>query len=464
MLTNGLLALAFIAVPAFAIPANAADPTVKCESGKLKEASKYGACRLKTEAKAVNKGAAANFSRCELKFADKWNKVESKAGPGVCPTEGDAVSIDDRITSDTDEIATLLAGGTVAPSGCVIPAVPVGTTPVATPAVCSDPPSPLEDAIAPAIAAAQAAADMTRAELLDPTVITVVTCGTGTPLPSDRAQACTAVFANGKFLLFDAGDGAQRSMENLDLPLDALTAVFLTHFHSDHIADVGEVMSRSWILGRTSTLPIYGSEPIERVVDGFNLIYGTDEVYRIAHHGEAIMPPDTLLAEAHEVIGADEDGVVVFSEDGVTVTAYGVDHSPVEPALGYRVDYAGKSVVISGDTIDTPGLQNASLGADVLVSEVMSYLLIETTECVLEDLGDTRNEGIFKDIRTYHIDVAALGAMAETAGVDTLVLTHMVPSLTGFLVDGFFTTPVSAAFSGTVLAAEDGDRVTIPLP
>jgi hypothetical protein len=94
----------------------AADPAVKCESGKLKESSKYAACRLKVDAKAVLKGVPAVYSKCEMKFADKWGKAETKA-EGACPTETDKVSMDARITTDAAEIATLLAGGAVTECG-----------------------------------------------------------------------------------------------------------------------------------------------------------------------------------------------------------------------------------------------------------------------------------------------------------------------------------------------------------
>jgi len=95
------------------LAARAGDPAVKCESGKLKESSKYAACRLKADAKAVTKGEAADYAKCEAKFADKWAKTETKAGVGICPSEGDQVSMDARITIDAAEIATLLAGGSV---------------------------------------------------------------------------------------------------------------------------------------------------------------------------------------------------------------------------------------------------------------------------------------------------------------------------------------------------------------
>ncbi len=91
----------------------AADPAVKCESGKLKEASKYSSCRLKADSKAVKKDEAADYAKCEAKFADKWAKAETKAGVGICPSEGDQVSMDARITTDVAEVATLLAGGSV---------------------------------------------------------------------------------------------------------------------------------------------------------------------------------------------------------------------------------------------------------------------------------------------------------------------------------------------------------------
>jgi hypothetical protein len=90
---------------------------VNCESGKLKEAGKYGNCRLKADSKAVKKGEAADYTKCESKFADKWTKTETKAGVGICPSEGDQASIDARITTDAAEIAMLLAGGAVASCG-----------------------------------------------------------------------------------------------------------------------------------------------------------------------------------------------------------------------------------------------------------------------------------------------------------------------------------------------------------
>lgn len=343
--------------------------------------------------------------------------------------------------------------------------LPLGVSAAPVDAVCGEPPSPLSVAAEAQQRADRDAAAATAAELDRRDAVTVVTCGTGTPIPSDRAQSCTAVFANGLFLLFDAGDGAQRSMERLRLPVQEIDAVFVTHFHSDHIADIGEVISRSWILGRAAPLPIYGGESVERVVEGFNAVYVLDDNYRVAHHGEDILPPDVSRAVAQPIDDPGVAGRLVYERDGVAVRAFTVNHPPIEPALGYRVDYAGRSVVISGDTTATESLRGMSAGADVLVAEVLNEELTEAAECALERLGDTRNATLVRDIRTYHIGTVALGELATTAGVDTLVLTHLAPSFDNddARADAFFTAPVAAVFDGRLITARDGTRIVVPL-
>lgn len=110
-------ATAFAVFLLAATTAQAADPAVKCESGKLKESSKYAACRLKADAKAVSKGEAADYTKCEDKFTAKWASVEGKTDPGICPSEGDVGTMNTRITTDAAEIATLLAGGVLPTCG-----------------------------------------------------------------------------------------------------------------------------------------------------------------------------------------------------------------------------------------------------------------------------------------------------------------------------------------------------------
>jgi ribonuclease Z len=346
---------------------------------------------------------------------------------------------------------------------CAAGDVPLNETPPAPMAVCIVPPAPISSAIEAGSAQQFSAADRRRAELLDPSRITVVTCGTGSPFPSERAQSCLAVFVNGKFLLFDAGDRAQNSMEDLGLPVTDIENVFLTHFHSDHIADLGEVISRTWILGRDQSLTVYGGPGVEQIVSAFNVVYAADEAYRIAHHGKDIFPA-TLSAAAVPIEDAGPEGRVVYEADGVRVLAFSVDHSPVGVALGYRVEYGGRVVAISGDTIDTAGLRALSANADVLVAEVMNKSFVEETECAFERLAESRLEKIFRDIRTYHIDVTELAQLASDAEVDTLVMVHLVPTTSNpAQLDLAFRQPVSAIFNGELIIPEDGAELVIPV-
>lgn len=366
--------------------------------------------------------------------------------------------------SDGVESAAATTGGGDGPVRCEpggFGPLPVGETPPAPRAECSDPPSRNSTLFELGLRAQMTADDARRAALNDPGTITVVTCGTGSPVPSGRAQACTAVFVNGQFLLFDAGDGAARSLEVLTLPVTEMDAVFLTHFHSDHIADLGEVMSRSWILGRTAPLPVYGGEAVERVVGGFNAVYALDDVYRVAHHGETVFPNASGRGEANVIEAPGIEGAVVYDVDGVVVKAYGVDHSPISPALAFRVEFGGKSVAISGDTIDTDGLRAAAAAADVLVSEVMNKPLVEDIECAFGRAEDERNATIFADIRSYHVDVEEVAQLAQDAGVGTLVYTHLVPVFGDLSV--VFRDPTEAIYSGPVIVAEDGTQVTVPV-
>ncbi len=349
-------------------------------------------------------------------------------------------------------------------STCTPGEVLLGETPPAPEATCSIPPGPISLTIANGAYQQQSVSDQRRAELLDPSRITVVTCGTGSPFPSARAQSCLALFVNGQFLLFDAGDRAQKSMEDLNLPVADIDAVFLTHFHSDHVADLGEVMSRSWILGRDRPFAVYGGQEVEQVVSGFNTVYAADDAYRIAHHGADLFP-DVRSAKAVTILEPGPQGRVVYDVGGVQVLAYAVDHSPVATALGYRVEYAGRAVAISGDTIDTPGLRALAANADVLVADVMNKAFVNEAECAFGRISDPRLERIFRDIRTYHIDLPELAELANDAGVATLVMTHLVPSVEDPVqLNLFFRQPASALYNGTLVVAEDGSEVVIQLP
>ena len=169
----------------------------------------------------------------------------------------------------------------------------------------------------------------------------VAICGSSAPLPSvHRAKACVAVFAGGKFYVVDAGP---ESIENLvlwNIPLSSIGGVMLTHFHSDHIGELGELNLQTWAGGRQAPLDVYGGPGVDRVVEGFNAAYAFDQGYRTTHHGEKVMPsaawrmiPHTVELDGPESAAKDRTGLVLAAGD-LRITAIEVDHAPITPAAG----------------------------------------------------------------------------------------------------------------------------------
>lgn len=153
--------------------------------------------------------------------------------------------------------------------------------------------------------------------------------------------------------------------------------------------------------------------------------------------------------------------MIAYDDAGVVVRAYTVDHSPVSPALGYRIEFEGRAIGITGDTVLTPGLEALAAGVDVLVADVMDRAVTLDTACALERIGDERNAQILRDMGTYHVDVAEVAQPSADAGVGTLMATHQVPSLPEDQAKQLFEPQIAQIFDGVVVVAVDGSRVTI---
>jgi ribonuclease Z len=297
-----------------------------------------------------------------------------------------------------------------------------------------------------------------RTDLLTDGDLHVVLCGTGSPVADpERASACTAVLAGGHFLLVDAGPGSSRQVAVERLPRARLEALLLTHFHSDHIGEVGEATLQSWVAGRTNPLAVYGPPGVQQVVDGFREAYTFDTQYRVAHHGAEAMPPAAGVPVAKVVtLPGSGEAAVVFDADGLRVTAFAVDHQPVEPAYGYRFDYHGRSVVISGDTKKSANLIRHAQGADILVHEALAKQMIAPVIEYAKENGLSRWAKLTSDVGTYHTSPIEAAETAKAANVRMLVLTHIVPPLANYLARRMFLRGVSSAWDGSVELGYDG--------
>jgi ribonuclease Z len=195
-----------------------------------------------------------------------------------------------------------------------------------------------------------------------------------------------------------------------------------------------------------------------------------DEGYRIAHHGAALMPSANWTMVPHAVtidrpVGTSPcagGSATVLEENGLKVTAFSVDHSPVAPAYGYRFDYRGRSVVISGDTIGCANLVTVARNADVLVHEAQAAHLVKLIEEAAKRRGNERIAKIMSDIRRYHTTPVEAANEANQAGVQMLVLSHLGPPTPNVFARIAFMRGVSAVRPRGVVVDYDGMMLILP--
>ena len=282
-----------------------------------------------------------------------------------------------------------------------------------------------------------------------PTGLRVVICGSASPAGNDpnRAQACVAVLTPEHFFLFDVGARSPLRIAQARLPMNRLNGVLLTHFHSDHIAGLADVNLASWVQGRKASLEVHGPAGVGEVVSGFNQAYRLDRGYRVAHHGPDLLPP----AAGPMTAAAFTPGEVVWRDELMTILSFPVDHAPISPAVGYRVDYRGRSVVISGDTNAAEGLFAAAEGADLLLHDALSRTLLDPMIDVARKAGIPAVPDILTDVIDYHADALSIEARAAEAGVRQLAYYHLVPVPGNALAEKMFARGLSP---GTLLVRD----------
>jgi ribonuclease Z len=317
---------------------------------------------------------------------------------------------------------------------------------------------------------AQAQAATINAAPLADDAMRVAICGSSAPLPSEhRAKACAVVFAGGKFYVVDSGPESTENLVLWGIPLSSIGGVLLTHFHSDHIGDLGELNLQTWAGGRPGPLAVYGGPGIEDVVAGFNQAYRLDQGYRTTHHTDRVMPAATWPMIPHrvelagEATPAKDRTGILLEEGGLRITAIEVDHAPIAPAYAYRFDYKGRSVVITGDLKYHAPLATAARGADLLVSEAIVPSMTQALGKGASAAGRDRAATIMHDIEDYHITPDQASRIANQAGVKLLAFYHLLPAPDGALARRLFAQGISEARQGDWTIADDGSLYTLPL-
>jgi ribonuclease Z len=292
----------------------------------------------------------------------------------------------------------------------------------------------------------------------------VILAGTGQPwYDSIRNPQCIAVIAGGKFLLFDTGDGCTKTLDKLNLPINLIDTVFLTHYHSDHTSNLGQLINHTWVNGRQQPINVYGPEDVQDLTKGFAEASKQDIDIRTGTL--ETLDPELAIGVPYE-FKYPEDGspVEVWSKNGVVVKAFKNDHYDVEISCGYRVEYAGRVVVISGDTIWCQSVIDNSEGADLLIHEATNQIMAERAACLAETLLGPQGQNLALRIRraiSHHIDTLEVADVAAQAGVNRLVLTHIIPPIPENF-NAAFINGMSSIYEGPIDVAKDGNSFYLP--
>ena len=284
----------------------------------------------------------------------------------------------------------------------------------------------------------------------------VTLLGTGSPRPLlTRFGPSVLIEAGSDKLLIDCGRGATQRLWQLNMPLSQISSVFLTHLHSDHIIGVPDLWLSGWLATpfgrRVEPLEVYGPAGTREAMSHFEKAFQVDIRSRIE---DEKLPPRGGMVVAKDIAEG-----TVYEKNGVKITAFNVDHAEaIQPALGYRIDYAGRSAVISGDTRFSENLIKFANGADVVIHEVTAA----KDELLRQDEASRR-------ILANHTSPQDAGKLFERVKPKLAVYTHVImlgPAATGVTVPELIEM-TRQAYKGPLEVGEDlmsitiGDRVDV---
>lgn len=311
--------------------------------------------------------------------------------------------------------------------------------------------------------AKKSVADVINSSQVDENAFRLLFCGTGSPnRTTDRGQPCTALVADGKLFLFDAGEGALGKLTEYGAPLGSLHGIFLTHLHSDHISGVAEVLHNTWLYGRMSSTEIIGPPGTREVIQGFEAAYLQDLDERTHTLGPDAADKSLAFTGARDVLVEGESADLVYQANGLTIRAFLVDHPTWPQAYGYRIEHKGKVVVISGDTRASDGIRKHAKNADILIHEAINSEIFGYVGDQMVEQGGAMSKGRMDIIESVHTPTLELATIAQNAGVRKLIITHLIPAMPAvWFVDKFFTAGMDDIYKGELTIARDGQWIEV---
>lgn len=291
--------------------------------------------------------------------------------------------------------------------------------------------------------------------------LSAAVCGSRSPLPSPgRAETCILVAAGDDLFVVDIGDGSNQNLRSWNIDFRNIQAVLITHLHSDHIADLPGLHQNAWVVGeRNSKLKVFGPEGVDQLTQGIEMAYAHDYVFRNEHHGDAVAP---LEYAGFDTSVIDLNDPVIFDNGELKITAFKVVHEPIDPALGFKFEYKGRSLVITGDTSYTQSVIDNSMNVDVLFHEAQANHMLAVIENLQRSLGMDLLATVLDDITTYHTTLIEAAEVANKANVKKLVFYHLTPAPRNYIQEVMFVRGVDEVRKEWTLV-DDGTLIILPI-
>lgn len=299
--------------------------------------------------------------------------------------------------------------------------------------------------------AASAAVTGARAQRAGRTRLVLLGTKGGPRVGGERANPANLLQVDGVPYVVDCGYGVARQLVAAGVPLTSLRYVFITHHHSDHNLDYGNLAYNAWASGLASRVEAFGPRGLEEMTRAYWALNRFDVETRIADEGRRD-PRGLLVAKDIAEAGP------VMRDERVSVTALRTPHPPIEDNFAYRFETPDGAVVFSGDTAYNPALADFARDADVLVHEVLHEPGVDALVSRIPNAATLK-----KHLLDSHTTAEDVGRIAARAGVKLLVLSHFVPGDMPSITDAMWLEGVRRHFAGRAIVGKDLMEITLPL-